>query len=284
MSEKEYIIFCDESERVGDFYSNFYGGVMVPGSDYKMISAKLNRVKSSQNLTGEVKWEKVSAGPYLDKYKALVDAFFDEVALGHLKVRIMFSQNAQVPQDLSPVHIDEQYFRLYYQFIKHAFGLKYMGASGSRSDLRLYFDKLPDTAERVAQFKGYLHGIQKASGMHVRIREANITEVDSHDHVLLQCVDVVLGSMAFRLNDKHKRMPPGKRIRGKRTRAKHDLYKAILGRICQIRPNFNVGITTGKKDWNDLWRDPYRHWNFKPKGAEYDEELTKGAAKKKGPA
>jgi hypothetical protein len=29
MTEKEYIIFCDESDRFGKYYSNFYGGVIV---------------------------------------------------------------------------------------------------------------------------------------------------------------------------------------------------------------------------------------------------------------
>ena len=27
MTEKEYIIFCDESDKRGKYYSNFYGGV-----------------------------------------------------------------------------------------------------------------------------------------------------------------------------------------------------------------------------------------------------------------
>ena len=29
MSDKEYIIFCDESDVAGKYYSNFYGGVLV---------------------------------------------------------------------------------------------------------------------------------------------------------------------------------------------------------------------------------------------------------------
>ncbi len=32
MPEKEYLIFCDESDTVGAYYSNFYGGVMVGSS------------------------------------------------------------------------------------------------------------------------------------------------------------------------------------------------------------------------------------------------------------
>ncbi len=34
MRDREYIIFCDESDKKGRFYSNFYGGVMVGLSQY----------------------------------------------------------------------------------------------------------------------------------------------------------------------------------------------------------------------------------------------------------
>ncbi len=37
----------------------------------------------------------------------------------------MFRQNAQVPQNLTREHEENEYFLLYYQFIKHAFGIDY---------------------------------------------------------------------------------------------------------------------------------------------------------------
>ena len=61
-----------------------------------------------------------------------------------IKVRIMFSQNAQVPVNLSKENIENGFHVLYYQFVKHAFGLKYHEDT-PREDtyLRLYFDRLP---------------------------------------------------------------------------------------------------------------------------------------------
>jgi len=59
------------------------------------------------------------------------------------------------------------------------------------------------------------------------IPEDQIAEVKSHNHVLLQCVDIVLGAIQFRLNDLHKVTPEGKWRRGKRTIAKEKLYKMI---------------------------------------------------------
>lgn len=85
--------------------------------------------------------------------------------------------------------------------------------------------------------------------------------------------------MAFRLNDKHKEKPPGKRRRGKRTVAKECLYKHIRARVCQLYPHFNIGETTGKGgDWANLWRHPYRHWKFVP--AEHERDPTRTKQKK----
>lgn len=122
MSEKEYIIFCDESAKWGKFFSNFYGGLIVGSSQYDRITQRLNKAKTDLNFFGEVKWEKVTER-YLSKYQELIDEFFDEIKNGNLKVRLMFRQNAHQPQGLTDDDREMEYFKLYYQFIKHAFGL-----------------------------------------------------------------------------------------------------------------------------------------------------------------
>ena len=77
--------------------------------------------------------------------------------------------------------------------------------------------------------------------------------------------------MQFRLNDKHLEKPPGANQRGKRTIAKEKLYKHINKRIREIYPNFNVGVNTSDRgEVTNRWKDPYRHWIFKPSGAEID--------------
>jgi len=97
-------------------------------------------------------------------------------------------------------------------------------------------------------------------------------EVDSHKHILLQCLDMVLGAMAFRLNEMHLEKEPGKRLRGKRTIAKERLYKHILERIRKIYPNFNIGISTSLQgEVENLWKYPYRHFRFVPKNWELQE-------------
>jgi hypothetical protein len=284
MPDKEYIIFCDESDTAGKYYSNFYGGVLVGSSQYDRITARLNAEKQRLHFFGEVKWSKVTAS-YLAKYQSLMRSFFDEVRANHLRVRIMFRQNAHVPTGLTQDQIEGAYFRLYYQFIKHAFGLAHRPNTEAPAALKIYFDEFPETKEAATQFKGFILGLKdnpKIRHAGLNIAPENIAEIRSHDHVLAQCLDVVLGAMSFRLNDKHKEIPAGQKRRGKRTVAKEQLYKTILAEIRRIHPAFNIGVSTGTPGGPpDRWTAAYRHWRFIPSESEYRGEFTK--PKKNGP-
>lgn len=122
MAESEYLIFLDESEKRGTYFSNFYGGVIIGSKEYDRITSLLQQKKTDLNFFGEVKWSKVSA-TYLERYVALTQAFFTEILRGKLRIRIMFRQNAHRPQNLTREQVESEYFMLYYQFVKHAFGL-----------------------------------------------------------------------------------------------------------------------------------------------------------------
>ena len=276
----EYTIYCDESESKGNYFSNFYGGVLVRSHDLLHVTDLLLKRKTQLNLFREVKWQKVSEA-YLQKYCDLMDTFFDLVRSDKVKVRIMFTQNRFQPQNLEAYHLEHEYFLLYYQFVKHAFGLCYSNESNAPVNVRIYFDKLPDTREKCELFKDFIHGINRWPGFsksHVHIRRDQLAEVNSHDHVLLQCLDVILGSMQFRLNRKHTVKPVGARCRAKKTIAKERLYKHIDEHIRRIYPGFNIGITTGMQaDRANIWKHPYRHWVFVPT----DARINVSADKKK---
>lgn len=92
----EYVIYTDESEKKGKFYSNFYGGLIVCSPDPQPVIDRLEDCKARLNVHREVKWQKVTEN-YLAKYVALIDAFFDEVAAGRIRVRVMFTQNQFIP-------------------------------------------------------------------------------------------------------------------------------------------------------------------------------------------
>jgi len=275
----EFVIYTDESDKEGKYFSNFYGGVLVRSVHLASVLERLAEAKAAQNLHGEIKWTKVTDN-YLTKYYAMMDCFFQIVASDQAKVRIMFTNNSFVPQGLTSEQRQSEYHRLYYQFIKHAFGLQLCDFEhpGTKR-VRLNLDQMPTSSEETAQFKSFVVSLRRNPAMrraNIHFDAQQIAEVSSHDHDLLQCLDVVLGSIAFRLNNKHKAIPSGQRQRGKKTVAKEKLYKYILAKIREIYPNFNIGETTGTQgDIANRWRHPYRHWKLIPKNHERDFSKTK---------
>jgi hypothetical protein len=266
---KEYIIYCDESASKGTFYSNFYGGLLVRSRDLERVRSRIRGKKLELNLFDEVKWQKVSHA-YVGKYITLVDEVFDLLAEDLIKIRIMFTQNTRVPLGLSRSHVEDQFFILYYMFLKHAFGLQHSNDGDVPIRVRLNLDQLPENKDGARRFKEYLCDLstnREFERARIRIDRDNVANIVSHDHDLLQVLDVVLGAMQFRLNDWHLEKPPGKKRRSKRTRAKERLYKHINDRIQGIHDRlFNIGTTTSDDgDPVNRWTQPYRHWLFTPK-------------------
>ena len=266
----EYILYCDESSSDGPKYSDFFGGCLVSSKDLNIIVEKLESKKKELNLFGEIKWTKVT-DPYLDKYIQIMNLFFQFVKSGQIKVRIMFRRNEARPSNYHERHSnDDKYFKLYYQFLKNAFGLKYIPISEEDVFIRIYLDQLPDKDEKARRFKEYVKSIPivkdfQSTRRRLHVREGDVADVCSHDHVLLQCTDIILGAMFFRLNNFHLQKPEGSQRRGKRTIAKEKLYKYIHSQICEILPNFNIGVSTGSHGYEPpSWELPYSHWRFVP--------------------
>lgn len=266
----EYILYCDESVKRGDIYSNFYGGSLVKSIHLEEVVNKLNEYREKNGIKAEMKWTKVTS-QYLEKYIGLMDIFFDLLLENKIKTRIMFQKNSisdPVIRNFSKEEHELSYFKLYYQFIKHAFGLQYSNDSNQNIYLRLFFDRFPDKKEMVENFKTYIYNLQYSQDFYeanLHIRYDDIVEANSHEHIILQCTDIITGAMYFRLNKLHLKKDSQSNRRGKRTIAKEKLYKHIRKRICETRPNFNIGTSTGMdNDSSNKWKHPYRHWCFVP--------------------
>ena len=138
----EYVIYSDESASFGVVFSNFYGGALIRSSHLDKVRQLLAAKKAELNLYGEVKWQKVTAN-YLEKYRELMDLFFDLIDEDIIKVRIMFTQNLYIPLNLTDEQKEHAYFLLYYQFIKHAFGLIHSNPGNTTIWVRLLIDQMP---------------------------------------------------------------------------------------------------------------------------------------------
>lgn len=264
---KGFYIFCDESLKKGELFSNFYGGLLIDIKDFEAVkNALLSKIQDLNIENSELKWSNVNTLK-LNSYIEIIDIFFEFIKANIIKFRVMFTDNRFLAHNLPKSYYDEEYHILYYHFIKHIFGFKYL-RSECPINLEIFFDKLPDTEEKNKRFKKFIYGLQflpEFSSSKIEIKEDGIHEVNSKKHILMQCLDVVLGAMAFRLNNKHKEKPKNAKFRGKRTLAKEKLYKFISKKIREIRPNFNIGITTGIDNHiENRFFHPYRHWQFIP--------------------
>ena len=200
--------------------------------------------------------------------KQMMDLFLSFVKQNKVKLRIMFQESGHSYDPLHQDQIVNRYHLLYYQFIKHAFGLRsHDGPAGETVYLKLYFDKMPVSIQESDAFKAhiaYLQNLWQFRKARIVIRPDDIAEIDSHKHCIQQCMDIVLGSIAFRLNNKHLVIPPGATEPGHKTRAKETLFNHILDLIKDADgiEDFDISKTTLPDRARDRWIIPYRHWKF----------------------
>ncbi|WP_340644358.1 DUF3800 domain-containing protein [Phenylobacterium sp.] len=280
---ERFIIFCDESVEKGRYYSHFYGGALVRADDREALEREITAKKEELNFRGEVKWTKITAN-YADKYVELVDFIFDLIASGRIKMRIMFTQNLNVAPDFDEERIGNEYFLLYYQFIKHAFGLRYWRQEDNHetAEVSVYIDDPPQAEAKFDEFRNYIASLSSYpvfSQGGVSISRSEVAKIDSHAHGILQALDIVLGAVQSRLNEVHTKPAPPARRRSKRALAKAMVYARIKDRIWEtMYPHFNVGTSTASPNKVERWNHAYRHWCFIPSGSTTDR--TRGKKKK----
>ncbi len=161
MTEKEYIIFCDESDKDGSFFSDFYGGLIVRASQYKSISDDLNQAAQDLYITDEIKWNKVSQYN-LERYKSFLQHIFRHMNKGDIKIRVMFMQKANVPLNISKEFKKNRYYKLYYQFIKHGLRLSQVPSGDTNPvNIRLYIDELAyGQKAQIEEFRNFIHRLE----------------------------------------------------------------------------------------------------------------------------
>jgi hypothetical protein len=264
-----FYLYCDESIKKGKYYSNFYGGALVNAKDFELITDVLEEKRINLIKTSELKWQKIDKINY-KTYIDAIDTFFDFIQAGKIKIRIMFTNNRFTNPNLNDRHLENEFLLLYYQFIKHTFGFRFLN-SNDENHIEIFLDNIPDNEANNKRFKEYIYGIQYLPDFinaNIKISRNQISEVDSKNHIVMQYLDVVLGAMALKLNKMLSLKDPITNKRGKRTIAKEKVYKHINSRVRLIYPNFNIGITTSLQGkFENLFEMPYRHWEFKGKNS-----------------
>ena len=254
MAYERYVIVCDESTRHGKSYSYFYGGAIIKESNYQKINNILSMYSCSKNL-GEIKRTKIDLYNYKN-YIEVLELFFTFIKSSDIKARVMFAKNDEL--DIIPKSQDETYCKFYYLFLRYAFSLYYAKKDIS---LRVVVDDLPETKDACIKFKTYLvnnlNNIKLADCNRVSLIEKDIEEVDSKKHLILQCMDVIMGLVDFSLNSTEQDFSSN---RGK---AKLLVWNFIKEQILEIHPDFIFDTTTQPLYSIKGWKDVYKHFTYK---------------------
>jgi hypothetical protein len=160
----ELVLYADESDQSGGRFGNFFGGALVSSKDLEDVRTGLLEAKDAVGLSGsEMKWNAITPRRE-EAYKHLVGEFFDLVEQGMVKVRVMFTDNRFEAVGLEDYHREHRYHLLYYQFVRHAFGLTHCDLPDPIR-VRLYLDNMPQNEEKIRRFKGHLAALSRNAGL-----------------------------------------------------------------------------------------------------------------------
>jgi len=187
-------IYCDESCHLENdgMRAMVLGALWCPADHRKALARKVKALKAEHGLASgfEIKWVKVSPGkqPF---YQALLELFFDEPLL-HFRGLVVPNKTALNHGRFKQSH-DEFYYKQWYTLLNRLID--------PEKRYRIFLDT-KDT-----------QGRKKVAKLHEVLSNANydfdrsiiesIELVQSHDVLLLQLADVLIGALSYSHRDLH---------------------------------------------------------------------------------
>lgn len=181
-------IYCDESCHLENdgMKAMVLGALWCPADQRKSLSRKIKALKAEHGLPAsfEIKWVKVSPGK-LPFYQALLDLFFDEPLL-RFRGLVVPDKQLLDHERFTQSH-DEFYYKQWYTLINRLID--------PEKRYRIFLD-IKDT-----------QGRRKVEKLHDVLCSANydfdrniiesIEQVQSHDVLLLQLADLLIGALSY---------------------------------------------------------------------------------------
>lgn len=195
---KTFNIYCDESCHIEHDHKKFMllGSVSCAYNQVKRHTERIKNLKEKHHLYGEIKWSSVSNSQY-KFYKELVDYFFDT----DLMFRAIIVEKSKINNEAYGQDFDSFYYKMYYHLLNHN--------KNSLFTYNVYLD-IKDTlsAFKVNKLKEILNtkfGVFR-----------NVQNIHSHESILLQLTDFIMGALSYNLNNEEKTV-----------KAKRDLIERI---------------------------------------------------------
>lgn len=255
-------------------YWNFFGGLFGTEEELGRLETELKAIKIKRPDVHEVKWGRLKP-PTLGLYKELVDCCATHIERHSVRYRQMFADRAYVPtyprSGEARTALDVQ-FRLWYQFIKHAFGLRYLPQGPHEILVRIDEHSSQVHQDALASF-----GEDMAKTFDRRDLALQFAFVKSSKSLPLQVCDVLMGAAGSYGNKQHDRREPGQKGMTHRQKLRLDLcehiHECLRGINNRTRGTqaFNWHETTGfDGDRENMLKHCLRIWKFRPKHCKID--------------
>lgn len=233
-----YEIYADEAWTHSSLplqrYHCFFGGIFGSQSLLGRLETELIKIKKVNNLANsEVKWSALKAAK-LVFYKKLIDCFFYHLDTEDLTYRQMFRDRSFIFCDefgdisSEKTELDVQ-FMLFYQFIKHSFGIQFLPqVNDVKYEVLVRLDGHSSQRHK-DQLEQYINNLSK----HWSRNDINIKAsfIDSKSSNVLQLCDVIMGAAGSYGNKQHKLRKNGQRGMTKAQHARYELSKYIYNKI-----------------------------------------------------
>ena len=191
---KTFNIYCDESCHLENDCKNFMflGAISCAYPQVVRHSKRIDELKKGYHFYAEIKWTNVSLSK-LDFYLDLVDYFFDT----DLRFRAIGVNKSKIKNEGFTQTYDDFYYKMYYQLLHYYFNPFF--------NYNVYLD-IKDTlsARRVHKLKEILN--IKFSTFR------NVQNIRSHESLLMQLADFLMGAISYNINDTEQKNPAKKQI------------------------------------------------------------------------
>jgi hypothetical protein len=186
MQQKTFNFYCDESTHLENdgFPYMIIAYVSSAWNQVKLHSQYIYHLRQVHHFKGEIKWSKLSESNYAF-YSDLIEYFFAT----ELNFRAVIVKKSKIDNEKLGFSYNDFYYRMYYQLLHHKIDMEHT--------YNIYLD-IKDTCSYRKNKK--LREILNIQYGNIR----NLQFIHSHESVLLQLTDVIMGALNYNLREEKK--------------------------------------------------------------------------------
>lgn len=233
----KFVIYADEAWTHNspplNRYHNFFGGIFGEEKYLDRLDADLQKIRRKHTCPHmEIKWSNLDS-QNAAMYREMVACLAAHIVSGRIRYRQMFKDRSyHYVGHVGGSELDIQ-FKQYYQFIKHAFGLKYLAAPpiGTRHQVVLRLDTHSSQRHK-DELSKLVHDLPNIIDRHDI--SLTVTYINSANNLCLQICDVLMGAAGYHGNQMNKRKVNGRKNVTKKQKLKGDMCQFIYDTLRNI--------------------------------------------------